>query len=139
MIGDNASGKTTILEGITKGFVPVLRTINVEAMKECDLANKDIRNGANGTTVTLGITLDGEKYVWTNRRRLSSQQPFENNGDVKVEDVKSLKEDYKKKIINLIKIIGQDELVKRTGGKNKTIVFQKINTCTLESDSMREK
>lgn len=66
---------------ITKGFVPVLRTINVEAMKECDLANKDIRNGANGTTVTLGITLDGEKYVWTNRRRLSSQQPFENNGD----------------------------------------------------------
>ena len=65
---------------------------NVEAMKECDLANKDIRNGANGTTVTLGITLDGEKYVWTNRRRLSSQQPFENNGDVKVEDVKSLKE-----------------------------------------------
>ena len=33
-----------------------------------------------------------EKYVWTNRRRLSSQQPFENNGDVKVEDVKSLKE-----------------------------------------------
>ena len=49
------------------------------------------------------------------------------------------KEDYKKKIINLIKIIGQDELVKRTGGKNKTIVFQKINTCTLESDSMREK
>lgn len=69
-----------------------MRTINVEAMKECDLANKDIRNGANGTTVTLGITLDGEKYVWTNRRRLSSQQPFENNGDVKVEDVKSLKE-----------------------------------------------
>ena len=92
LIGDNGSGKTTILEGITKGFVPVLRTINAEAMKECDLANKDIRNGSNGTTVTLGITLDGEKYVWTNRRRLSSQQPFENNGDVKVEDVKSLKE-----------------------------------------------
>lgn len=92
LIGDNGSGKTTILEGITKGFVPVLRTINAEAMKECNLANKDIRNGANGTTVTLGITLDGEKYVWTNRRRLSSQQPFENNGDVKVEDVKSLKE-----------------------------------------------
>ena len=91
LIGDNGSGKTTILEGITKGFVPVLRTINAEAMKECDLANKDIRNGANGTTVTLGITLDGEKYVWTNRRRLSSQQPFENNGDVKVEEEGSYK------------------------------------------------
>lgn len=61
-------------------------------MKECDLANNDIRNGANGAAVTLGITLDGEKYVWTNRRRLSSQQPFENAGDVKAENAKSLKE-----------------------------------------------
>ena len=34
LIGDNASGKTTILEGITKGFVPVLRTINVEGYKK---------------------------------------------------------------------------------------------------------
>ena len=33
-----------------------------------------------------------EKYVWTNRRRLSSQQPFENAGDVKAENAKSLKE-----------------------------------------------
>lgn len=85
LIGDNGSGKTTILEAITKGIVPVLRTVNAEAMKECDLANKDIRNGANGAAVTLGITLDGKKYVWTNRRRLSSQQPFENAGDVKAE------------------------------------------------------
>lgn len=92
LIGDNGSGKTTILEAITKGFVPVLRTVNAEAMKECDLANKDIRNGANGAAVTLGITLDGEKYIWTNRRRLSSQQPFENAGDVKAEKAKSLKE-----------------------------------------------
>ena len=30
LIGDNGSGKTTILEGITKGFVPVLRTINAK-------------------------------------------------------------------------------------------------------------
>ena len=62
--------------------------------------------------------------------------------DLKAKSVAELNEELvaaKKKIINLIKIIGQDELVKRTGGKNKTIVFQKINTCTLESDSMREK
>ena len=79
LIGDNGSGKTTILESITKGFVPVLRSINVEAMKQCDLTNNDIKSGMNSTGVTLGITLDNEKYVWTNRRRLSSQQPFENN------------------------------------------------------------
>lgn len=44
LIGDNGSGKTTILESITKGFVPVLRTINAEAMKKCDLTNNDIKN-----------------------------------------------------------------------------------------------
>ena len=92
LIGDNGSGKTTILEGITKGFVPVLRAINSEAMKQCDLTNNDIKNGTNSTGVTLGITLDNEKYVWTNRRRLSSQQPFENIGDQQNEEVKGLKE-----------------------------------------------
>ena len=40
LIGDNGSGKTTILESITKAFVPVLRSINAEAMKKCDLTNK---------------------------------------------------------------------------------------------------
>ena len=49
------------------------------------------------------------------------------------------KDDYKKKIVNLIKIIGQDEVIKRTGGKNKAIVFQKINNmkATLGSDPMK--
>lgn len=92
LIGDNGSGKTTILEGITKGFVPVLRTINAEAMKESDLTNNDIRNEASSTGVTLGITLDEEKYVWTNKRRRSSQQPFENMGNVPFENTKGLKE-----------------------------------------------
>ena len=92
LIGDNGSGKTTILESITKGFVPVYRSINAEAMKQCDLTNNDIKNGMNSTGVTLGITLDNEKYVWTNRRRLSSQQPFENIGEQQNEGVKGLKE-----------------------------------------------
>lgn len=34
--------------------------------------------------------------------------------------------DYARKITNLVKIIGQDELIKRTGGKDRTIVFMKI-------------
>lgn len=38
------------------------------------------------------------------------------------------KTDYGKKIANLVRIIGQDELIKRTGGKTKTITFQKINS-----------
>ena len=39
LIGDNGSVKTNILEAITKGLEPILRTVNAEAMKECDLAN----------------------------------------------------------------------------------------------------
>lgn len=119
LIGDNGSGKTTILEGITKGFVPILRTINAEAMKECDLANKDIRSGANGAGVTLGITLDDEKYVWTNRRRLSSQQPFENIGDIKIEnarDIKRLKGKYsqcvEEKRLPLVLYYGTDRIIR---------------------------
>ena len=72
--------------------MPVLRTINAEAMKKCDLTNNDIKNGMNSTGITLGITLDNEKYVWTNKRRISSQLPFENIGEQKNENVKGLKE-----------------------------------------------
>ena len=72
--------------------MPVLRTINSEAMKSCDLSNADIRSGSNSVGVTLGITLDGERYVWNNKRRISSQQPFEDMGELKTEKVKGLKE-----------------------------------------------
>ena len=92
LTGNNGAGKTAILEGITKAFVPVLRTVNAGAMKECDLANSDIRNEENSVTVTLGITLDGKKYVWTNKRRISSQQPFENIPDTREADAEGLKE-----------------------------------------------
>ena len=59
--GDNGAGKTTILEAITKAFVPVLRTVNSEAMKSNDLTNTDVRLGSNGVAVKIGITLDNEK------------------------------------------------------------------------------
>lgn len=36
------------------------------------------------------------------------------------------KNDYGRKIANLVRIIGQDELIRRTGGKTKTIIFRKI-------------
>ena len=34
------------------------------------------------------------------------------------------KEAYRKQISNLVKVLGQDELISRTGGLNKTIVFK---------------
>lgn len=36
------------------------------------------------------------------------------------------KMDYGRKIANLVKVIGQDELIKRTGGNKKTIMFKAI-------------
>ena len=53
LTGNNGAGKTAILEGITKAFVPVLRTVNAGAMKECDLANSDIRNEENKTIIAI--------------------------------------------------------------------------------------
>ncbi|MCM1220141.1 MAG: bacteriophage abortive infection AbiH family protein [Lachnospiraceae bacterium] len=35
------------------------------------------------------------------------------------------REAYAQQIANLVKVIGQDELIKRTGGSNKTIIFKK--------------
>lgn len=35
------------------------------------------------------------------------------------------KETMGKQIANLVKVIGQDELIRRTGGRKKTIVFQR--------------
>ena len=32
-------------------------------------------------------------------------------------------------IANLVKIIGQDELIRRTGGKSKTIEFKQQKEC----------
>ena len=57
LTGNNGAGKTAILEGITKAFVPVLRTVNAGAMKECDLANSDIRNEENSVIVYNGIVI----------------------------------------------------------------------------------
>ncbi len=117
LIGDNGSGKTTILEAITKAFVPVLRTINSEAVKKCDLTNNDIRYGTNSVAVKIGITLDGETYIWTNRRRMSSQIPFEEGIDVSDQnDMKRLKSVYAKRIekkaLPLVLYYGTDRIIR---------------------------
>lgn len=38
-------------------------------------------------------------------------------------------------IANLVKVIGQDELIKRTGGSTKTIVFRKQQEMIPIADS----
>lgn len=119
MIGDNGSGKTTILEAITKAFVPVLRAVNSEAVKQCDLTNNDIQYGTSGTGVTIAITLDGEKYVWTNKRRFSSQVPFEEaieNREQMQNDLKKLKSKYAECVVNrrlpLVLYYGTDRIIR---------------------------
>lgn len=119
LIGDNGSGKTSILEAITKAFVPVLRVINNEAVKQCDLTNNDIRYGSAGTVVTIGASLDGEQYVWTNKRRFSSLVPFKNSTEKKGQtqnDLKSLKAKYvecvEKKNLPLVLYYGTDRIIR---------------------------
>ena len=116
LIGDNGSGKTSILEAITKAFVPALRVVNSEAVKECDLTNSDIQCGAAGTSVTIGITLDGGQYVWTNRRRFSAQTPYENAMEQR-NDLKELKGKYtecvEKRRLPLVLYYGTDRIIRK--------------------------
>ena len=119
LIGDNGSGKTSILEAITKAFVPVLRSINCEAVKKCDLTNSDIRSGAVGTAITVGISLDDGQYIWTNKRRLSAQMPLENNSEQKSpgqSDLKKLKSKYvscvEQRKLPLVLYYGTDRIIR---------------------------
>lgn len=119
LIGDNGSGKTSILEAVTKAFVPVLRAVNGDAVKQCDLTNSDIKCGALGTAVTVGISLENETYVWTNKRRLSSKVPFDEaigqKGQVQ-NDLKDLKIKYaecvEKRKLPLVLYYGTDRVIR---------------------------
>ena len=91
LIGDNGSGKTTILESITKAFVPVLRAVNGEAVKQCDLSNTDIKEGTSSVAVTLGIDLEGAKYTWTNKRRKASIFPYDEAIEIRGQNGNDLK------------------------------------------------
>lgn len=119
LIGDNGSGKTSILEAITKAFVPIIRAVNGEAVKKCDLVNNDIMHGESGAAVTIGIILDDEKYIWTNKRRLSSQVPFDETIELREQiqnDSKLLKSKYVecvlKKELPLVLYYGTDRIIR---------------------------
>ena len=137
LIGDNGSGKTTILEAITKAFVPVLRTVNSQAFKECDLANNDIMHGTTSTAVKVGIALDDKQYIWTNKRRLSSQIPFEEGiEDKEQDDLKLLKKVYAKEVeeknLPLVLYYGTDRIIRevpRRGHIKTFAITDALNNC----------
>lgn len=137
LIGDNGSGKTTILEAITKAFVPVLRTVNSPAFKDCDLTNHDIKHGANSAAVKIGITLNDKRYVWTNKRRLSSQIPFEEGIDDKEQDaLRALKKVYAKcvedKKLPLVLYYGTDRIIREVPRRGHIKTFEitdALNYC----------
>lgn len=119
LIGENGSGKTSILEAITKAFVPVLRTVNSEAVKRCDLTNGDIRCGTTASAVTIGISLESVRYIWTNKRRLSPQMTLDEALVWKPSipnDLKSLKGKYvecvEKKRLPLVLYYGTDRIIR---------------------------
>lgn len=119
LIGDNGSGKTSILEAITKAFVPVLRAVSSEAVKKCDLTNSDIRDKASETAVRIGVSLEGEQYVWTNKRRLPSIAIVEHTTEQNTQaqnDIKSLKAKYaecvEKKRLPLVLYYGTDRIIR---------------------------
>lgn len=119
LIGNNGTGKTAIIEAITKGFVPVIRAVKSEAVKQCDLSNNDIMFGTTATAVTLGVELDGEEYIWTNKRKLPSLLQTAEAGDIKDKaqnDLKKLKAKYMQCIIEkklpLILYYGTDRIIR---------------------------
>lgn len=119
LIGDNGSGKTCILEAITKAFVPVLRTVNSEAMKERDLTNGDIQCGMKSVAVTIDVSLDGDSYRLTNKRRLSAQMPFEDSivqNELSRKGIKELKIKYaeciEKRQLPLVLYYGTDRIIR---------------------------
>ncbi len=72
LIGENSAGKTAVLEGIVKGFVPILLYINKKAGDKANLTNMDINVEKTWTSTELDVKFDGKEFSWFNSRRLST-------------------------------------------------------------------
>lgn len=87
LIGDNSTGKTTILEAIAKGFIPVLRTINKNVANPDDfkdLCDSDIKISSEWTAVELTVNYGGLEYSWHNHRKRNSAIDLKNYlGEIK--------------------------------------------------------
>lgn len=77
VIGDNGAGKTSVLEAITKCFVPLFRTINSKAVKNCDLKESDIKYQSDWTTVGAEVQINEHKYMLNNKKRKTATTEYD--------------------------------------------------------------
>lgn len=83
LIGDNGAGKTSLLEAITKCFVPVIRSVNSKAIKNCDLKESDIKYQCGWTAVSSEVEINRECYLVENKKRKTASTEYDNTLDLK--------------------------------------------------------
>ncbi|MBU3133366.1 AAA family ATPase [Clostridium gasigenes] len=93
IIGDNGVGKTSILEAITKGFTPIIRSVAKKAIEKCDLNDNDIKQGEGWTAIYINAALGNETYSWYNKRRINSKVDYIERVN-KILDIKGIKSKY---------------------------------------------
>jgi predicted ATP-binding protein involved in virulence len=114
IIGDNGAGKTAIIESITRGFTPIVRTISDKAVKECDLSNNDIMKGSGWTAVLLNVQIENEKFSWYNKRRLNTSIKYDSsiNQNLDYKPIKSKYEEcYSKEKLPLVLYYGVNRII----------------------------
>ncbi|SET09614.1 AAA family ATPase [[Clostridium] polysaccharolyticum] len=85
LIGDNGAGKTSFLEAITKSFVPIIRSIDSKAVKNCDLKDSDIKYECGWTTISTEAEIDGKKYMLLNKKRITAITEYDETINLKEE------------------------------------------------------
>lgn len=115
IIGDNGVGKTSILEAITRGYTPIVRTISKVAVEKCDLSYSDIKNNKEWTAVKLTARLIDKNYTWYNKRRLNAKVDYKSeiNDILDIKKIKNIYEElYKDNKLPLVLYYGTDRVIR---------------------------
>lgn len=131
LIGDNGAGKTTILEAITKAFVPVLKNAKIDMSKR-DLNLNDIMFDKMATSVAITVKLNNQEYTFGNRKRVSPLVEFEKNDSVSYGGDRGDMADFKKvymeqlqnKRLPLVLYYGTDRVIKSVPVRGHIKEFQ---------------
>lgn len=152
LIGDNGAGKTSILEAITKCFVPLIRGVNKEAVTGCDLTNNDIRYQCAWTGVSAHIELRGTIHTISNKRRISKDIKeeskeyasfFEHSGNKErlLYVKEQLMEEAKEKSLPIILYYGTNRVfneVPKRGHIREYNINDALKSCFDNSNNFRE-